>query len=238
MVDICRVIMSRAAASHSDLPAPNVPVSARGVALLHVEFLTLQPVEVCVFTMPIAHTALLQFLFPDLHMHIYGCLLQERYGNVWMHSETFTEGTATLWRAEPHCGFIPCGEESAARQLIWCLKMQACCSLLCLHEAPEEFVGGTLMLPVWCPQSCTCAFLIHVRGAQTCCHYDARILQRQVLHFQETRRGDDVYDMDVETFLLSQACRKKGVGDQVVAAVAHLAAGLLPGIKKSVNVCS
>ena len=228
MVDICRVIHRHAAASHSDLPPPNVPVSPRGLALLHVEFLTLHAADVCVFTQPIAHEALLQFLFPDLQLHVYGSPLELRRGNLHTHREAFTEATATGWCAEPQCAFIACGGESPSRQLVWCLKMQACASLLCLGEAPEEFVGGTLMLPVCCPRSCTIAFLAHRRGQQACQRYDTRMLQRQVLHFQETRRGDAVYDTAVEAFLLAQACRKKGISEEVVMAVVHLAAGMLP----------
>ena len=228
MVDICRILSPHDAASHSDLPAQGARVSSRGLALVHIEFLTLHELGACVFTRPVAHTAALRFLFPRVVLHVYGAAEEGRRGNLVSHAEAFTEAAAVRWAQQPQCGLVACGGESPERQLVWSLKMQPAACAMCIEEMPSEFVAGTLMLPLLCPRSCTDIFLFQKLGQQQSRRYDAAILRRQVLHSHETRRVDGAYDAAAEAFLLCQACRHKGVSEDVVAAVAYLAGGMLP----------
>jgi hypothetical protein len=182
-------------------PRTRPALRARGLYLMHLEFLTRHPSTECVVTAWSPWTASLAALFPKTFFQVYGCPTVTEGGeqNVLWHAAPFDRGNAeALGASARQVSLLFCGEDNN-RQLVLYTAARPTAALLLLTAPPEHYLAGELLYPLWCAPDSHVAALVP-RGGSQAAYYDARVYAEGMAAFHQTKGGD--YDHAMETLIL------------------------------------
>lgn len=221
---------------------PTIPL--RGRALIDIEFVTLHPLGECVITSPVPHIGLLAFLFPSTQFHVYETPLHDAGSahNVRRVAAPFSPGDAP---ADPFALLFT--SETDERQLITCIRTNPAAALFSFNSLPSHHLQGSLLLPIHAPLGSTALFLHYDAWAQGhepgatptpaathVCTYAPLTLGEELTFFHLETAATGWYDKAAETFILSEALRRKTDAegaysdDTVIATVAEFLQLMLP----------
>lgn len=200
--------------NYAPYPAPaaapgEATISARGLLLLHIEFLVRHPTAECVVTWAPAHMPELAGMFPKTFFHAFGRAQDPArvVPNVLFHPVPFDDAAACAFcrRGTPF-SVIFNGDEMT-HQMAAHLRARPACSFMLLTAPPETYLAGELLYPLWCRRDSCLAALVPAadNGAF---EYDPASYLHSLRAFHEATRGTDEYDAAAETAIL----RSYGLG--------------------------
>ena len=188
-------------------------ISARGLHLMMIEFLVRHPGTTCVLTSPPPGLASLVGLFPNTLFHVYRLFQaeDESVSNVVHHPCVFDKDAAIGWSIRPGSFSLIFVGEGMDRQMALHLTAVPRVALLFITEAPEYYIEGEVMYPLWCSQGSLLCGLVATSvpgGTPKAFRYGETHYTLGMREFQEQRRaaGEGVYDASMENMILSMYC--------------------------------
>jgi hypothetical protein len=191
-------------------PPRTVPhITARGVYLLQLEFLTRYPTMQCIVTSQTRGIDTLASLFPKTLFHVYRAERQAHDAkpepNLLYHTVPFDKTMArNVGEARQQVSVIFTGE-ALDRQMALYMAARPVSALMLLTSPPDHYLQGELIYPLHCERnSHLCALVPSVRAGEQprAFHYDARRYVEGMLRFHETCRADGEYDKNMEALIV------------------------------------
>lgn len=189
--------------------APEAVISARGLLLLHIEFLVRHPTPECVVTWAPAHMPELAGMFPKTLFHAFGRAQDPArvVPNVLCHPVPFDDAAARAFRHRGTPFSVVFNGDEMTHQMALHLHAGPACSFMLLTAPPETYLRGELLYPLWCrPDSCLAALVPAPDNGAF--EYDPASFLHALRAFHESARRTDDHDRAAETLIL----RSYGVG--------------------------
>jgi hypothetical protein len=198
-------------------------ISARGLCLLHIEFLVRHPTSECVVTSAPDHMADLAGMFPRVLFHAFGRGQDPArvVPNLICHPAPFDRRMAEAFCRRGTPFTLICNGEEMTHQMALHLHARPACAFMLVTAAPETYLGGELLYPLWCRKgSSLCALVPGVDNGAF--DYDPRSFLHALTAFHDSTRADDGYDRAMETLILQEYGRARGVGGETAELLAEV----------------